>query len=89
MAFEEINKPTNIDRVTDLIDLDVEAGQEVEIDAPVPENGDVEVNFAQDGSAVLDYMPDDASICRDAQWRERCFMDISGQMQHQLIVLLV
>ena len=49
MAFEEINKPTNIDRVTDLIDLDVEAGQEVEIDAPVPENGDVEVNFAQDG----------------------------------------
>ena len=62
MAFEEINKPTNIDRVTDLIDLDIEAGQEVEIDSPVPENGDVEVNFGQDGSAVLDYMPDEMNV---------------------------
>ena len=62
MAFEEINKPTNIDRVTDLIDLDIEAGQEVEIDAPIPEDGDVEVNFAQDGSAVLDYMPDEMNV---------------------------
>jgi len=62
MAFEEINKPTNIDRVTDLIDLDIEAGQEVEIDSPIPENGDVEVNFGQDGSAVLDYMPDEMNV---------------------------
>ena len=62
MAFEEMNKPTNIDRVTDLIDLDIEAGQEVEIDSPVPENGDVEVNFGQDGSAVLDYMPDEMNV---------------------------
>ena len=62
MAIDEMNKPTIIDRVTDLIDLDIEAGQEVEIDAPIPEDGDVEVNFAQDGSAVLDYMPDEMNI---------------------------
>ena len=62
MAFEEINKPTNIDRVTDLIDLDIEAGQEVEIDEPIPEGGDVEVSFARDGSAVLDYAPDEMNV---------------------------
>ena len=62
MAIDEIKKPTNIDRVTDLIDLDIEAGQEVEIDAPIPEDGDVEVNFARDGSAVLDFMPDELGV---------------------------
>ena len=46
---DEFKQPTNIDRVTDLIDLDIEAGQEVEIEAPLPEDMDIEVNFAQDG----------------------------------------
>ena len=62
MAFEEMNKPTNIDRVTDLIDLDIEAGQEVEIEAPIPEDGDVEVSFDQEGGATLDYMPDEMEV---------------------------
>ena len=59
---DEFKQPTNIDRVTDLIDLDIEAGQEVEIEAPLPEDMDIEVNFAQDGSAVLDFMPDDMIV---------------------------
>jgi len=29
------NKPTNIDRISDLIDLDVEAGETVEIEEPM------------------------------------------------------
>ena len=62
MAVEEMNKPTNIDRVTDLIDLDIEAGQEVEIEAPIPEDGDVEVSFDQEGGATLDYMPDEMEV---------------------------
>ena len=62
MAVDESNKPTNIDRITDLIDLDIEAGQEVEIEAPLPTDSDVEVNFAQDGSAVLDFMPDEMNV---------------------------
>ena len=59
---DEFKQPTNIDRVTDLIDLDIEAGQEVEIEAPFPEDMDIEVNFAQDGSAVLDFMPDEMNV---------------------------
>ena len=59
---DEFKQPTNIDRVTDLIDLDIEAGQEVEIEAPLPEDMDIEVNFAQDGSAVLDFMPDEMNV---------------------------
>ena len=62
MAVDESNKPTNIDRITDLIDLDIEAGQEVEIEAPLPTDSDVEVSFGQDGSAVLDFMPDEMNV---------------------------
>ena len=65
MAIDEIKQPTNIDRVTDLIDLDIEAGQEVEIEEPLPEDGDIEVNFAQDGSAILDFMPDEEDMLLD------------------------
>ena len=65
MAIDEIKQPTNIDRVTDLIDLDIEAGEEVQIEEPLPEDGDVEVNFAQDGSAILDFMPDEEEMLPD------------------------
>ena len=65
MAVDEIKQPTNIDRVTDLIDLDIEAGQEVEIEEPFPEGGDIEVNFQQDGSALLDFMPDEQDMLQD------------------------
>ena len=65
MAIDEIKKPTNIDRITDLIDLDIEAGQEVEIEEPLPEGGDIEVNFQQDGSAFLDFMPDEEDMLLD------------------------
>jgi len=65
VAIDEIKKPTNIDRITDLIDLDIEAGQEVEIEEPLPEGGDVEVNFQRDGSAFLDFMPDEEDMLLD------------------------
>ena len=53
------NTPTNIERLSDLIDLEIESGETVEIEAPTPENTDVDVEFANDGSAQINYFPDE------------------------------
>jgi len=53
-------KPTNIERVSDLIDLDIQSGETVEIEDPTPNDADVAVEFNADGSAELNYFPDEA-----------------------------
>jgi len=53
-------KPTNIERVSDLIDLDIQSGETVEIEDPTPDDADVAVEFNADGSAELNYFPDEA-----------------------------
>ena len=52
-------KPTNIERVSDLIDLDIQSGETVEIEDPTPSDTDVAVEFNADGSAELNYFPDE------------------------------
>ena len=47
----ENNKPTNIERLSDLIDLEVEDGQEVQIEEPIPTDSDIAVEIEEDGSA--------------------------------------
>ena len=49
------NTPTNIERLSDLIDLDVESGETVEIETPNPTDTEVDVEFAADGSAAVSY----------------------------------
>ena len=58
MATISGNKPTNIDRISDLIDLDIEAGETVEIEEPMPMGNGAEVSFAEDGSADVNFDPD-------------------------------
>ena len=53
-------KPTNIERVSDLIDLEIQTGETVEIEDPTPNDADVAVEFNADGSAELNYFPDEA-----------------------------
>ena len=53
-------KPTNIERASDLIDLDIQSGETVEIEDPTPDDADVAVEFNADGSAELNYFPDEA-----------------------------
>ena len=53
-------KPTNIERVSDLIDLDIQSGETVEIEDPTPSDTDVAVEFNADGAAELNYFPDEA-----------------------------
>ena len=55
----ENNKPTNIERLSDLIDLEVEDGQEVQIEEPTPTDSDIAVEIEEDGSAEVNYFPDD------------------------------
>ena len=62
MAMIGGNKPTNIDRIADLIDLDVEAGQTVEIEQPMPTDSDVTVEFGDNGEAQVDFFPDEAEM---------------------------
>ena len=66
MAMIGGNKPTNIDRIADLIDLDVEAGQTVEIEQPMPTDSDVSVEFGDNGEAQVDFFPDEAGMQPDA-----------------------
>ena len=72
-------KPTNIERVSDLIDLDIQSGETVEIEDPTPDDADVAVEFNADGSAELNYFPDEAEeqVPFDANLAE--FMD-DGQL---------
>ena len=53
-------KPTNIEKVSDLIDLDIQSGETVEIEDPTPNDADIAVEFNPDGSAELNYFPDEA-----------------------------
>ena len=66
MAMIGGNKPTNIDRIADLIDLDVEAGQTVEIEQPMPMDSDVAVEFGNNGEAQVDFFPDEAGMQPEA-----------------------
>lgn len=72
-------KPTNIERASDLIDLDIQSGETVEIEDPTPDDADVAVEFNADGSAELNYFPDEAEeqVPFDANLAE--FMD-DGQL---------
>ena len=38
-------QPTNIERVSDLIDVDVQSGETVEIEEPLPTDTDIEVEL--------------------------------------------
>ena len=51
------NKPTNIDRIADLIDLEIEDGQTVEIEEPLPMDSGAAVSFIEDGSAEINFDP--------------------------------
>ena len=72
-------KPTNIERVSDLIDLDIQSGETVEIEDPAPNDADIAVEFNPDGSAELNYFPDEPEeqVPFDANLAE--FMD-DGQL---------
>ena len=53
--------PTNIERLSDLIDLEVEDGTEVQIEEPLSPNGmdDIAVELSDVGGAEINYFPDD------------------------------
>ncbi len=56
------NKPTNIDRISDLIDLDVEAGETVEIEEPMSMDQGASVSFIEDGSAEINFGPEEMDM---------------------------
>ena len=53
--------PTNIERLSDLIDLEVEDGTEVEIEEPLAPDGmnDIAVELSDSGGAEINYFPDE------------------------------
>ena len=53
--------PTNIERLSDLIDLEVEDGIEVQIEAPLSPDGmnDIAVELSDGGGAEINYFPDE------------------------------
>jgi len=53
--------PTNIERLSDLIDLEVEDGTEVEIEEPLAPDGmnDIAVELSDAGGAEINYFPDE------------------------------
>ncbi len=54
----ENNKPTNIERLSDLIDLEVQDGEEVQIEEPMQMgDGDISVELSEEG-AQIDFFPD-------------------------------
>ena len=54
----ENNKPTNIERLSDLIDLEVQDGEEVQIEEPMQMgDGDIAVELSEEG-AQIDFFPD-------------------------------
>ena len=55
----ENSRPTNIERISDLIDLEVEDGTEVQIEEPIAPSGagDIAVELTDDG-AEINYSPD-------------------------------
>ena len=55
----ENSKPTNIERLSDLIDLEVEDGTEVQIEEPMAPGGadDIAIELTDDG-AEINYSPD-------------------------------
>jgi hypothetical protein len=50
----ENSKPTNIERLSDLIDLEVEDGTEVQIEEPMAsdEAGDIAIELTDDGAEI-------------------------------------
>ena len=52
-------QPTNIERVSDLIDVDVQSGETVEIEEPLPTDTDIEVELNDDGSGTVNFFPED------------------------------
>ena len=55
----ENSRPTNIERISDLIDLEVEDGTEVQIEEPMApgETDDIAIELTDDG-AEINYSPD-------------------------------
>ena len=52
-------QPTNIERVSALIDVDVQSGETVEIEEPLPTDTDIEVELNDDGSGTVNFFPED------------------------------
>jgi len=65
MAMIGGNKPTNIDRISDLIDLEVEDGQTVEIEEPRTMDNGAAVSFIEDGSAEINFGPEEMDVQAD------------------------
>ena len=65
MAMIGGNKPTNIDRISDLIDLEVEDGQTVEIEEPGTMDNGAAVSFIEDGSAEINFGPEEMDVQAD------------------------
>ena len=58
----ENSKPTNIERLSDLIDLEVQDGTEVQIEEPMQTGeGDIAVELSEEG-AQIDFFPDEEVI---------------------------
>jgi len=58
----ENSKPTNIERLSDLIDLEVQDGEEVQIEEPMQMGeGDIAVELSEEG-AQIDFFPDEEVI---------------------------
>ncbi len=58
----ENSKPTNIERLSDLIDLEVEDGEEVQIEEPMQMGeGDIAVELSEEG-VQIDFFPDEEII---------------------------
>jgi hypothetical protein len=55
------NKPTNIERLSDLIDLEVADGEEVQIEEPLEAEGDIAIELS-DAGAEINFFPDEEII---------------------------
>ena len=83
----ENNKPTNIERLSDLIDLEIQDGEEVQIDEPMQGEGDIAVELSEEG-AQIDFFPDEEIIDTtpfDANLAEYVDEGELGRIAYQLI----
>jgi hypothetical protein len=84
----ENNKPTNIERLSDLIDLEVQDGEEVQIEEPMEMGeGDIAVELSEEG-AQIDFFPDEEIIDTtpfDANLAEYVDEGELGRIAYQLI----
>ena len=84
----ENSRPTNIERLSDLIDLEVQDGEEVQIEEPMETGeGDIAVELSEEG-AQIDFFPDEEIIDTtpfDANLAEYVDEGELGRIAYQLI----